>query len=93
MSLSLPFRASSFFFGRRGSYGAHALPDEDGAGGSGSGGGGSSGDGPPGELQRPLLAVQAEVDLEICHDDSFVFSWHRLLLHVGWAAPAAGAAG
>ena len=85
MSLSQPFRASSFFFGRRGSYGAHTPPPEDGAGGGGSGDASEEG---PSELRRPLLAGEAEVDLESCHDDSFVFSWHRLLLHVGWVAPA-----
>ena len=86
MSLSQPFRASSFFFGRRGSHGAHVPPPEDGAG-IGGGGGDASDEGPS-ELRRPLLAGGAEVDLESCHDDSFVFSWHRLLLHVGWVAPA-----
>ncbi|KAL4428517.1 hypothetical protein ABPG75_002606 [Micractinium tetrahymenae] len=78
-----PLRLSSFFFGR-GSGPSPPLPEDlgaaDGAAGAGSGGGGS----PAGDasLRQPLLG-HAEVDLESCHDESFVFSWRRLLLHVG----------
>jgi hypothetical protein len=72
----VPFRQSSFFFGRRGSFGAHERP-------------------PPrpdsaeeSELHRQLLEGAA-VDVESCYDDTFAFSWKRLLLHVG-CVPACG---
>lgn len=75
-----PFRLSSFFFGRRAGNEV-PLPDvaDNDSGGFGSSGGGAAHDA---GLREPLLG-DADVDLESCHDESFAFSWRRLLLHVG----------
>lgn len=76
---------SSFFFGGRTPSGRAAEL---------GGGGGGRGAPPPGsddsELRRALLE-DATVDLETCYDDRFVFSWRRLLLHVGCVAGWASA--
>ena len=93
-----PFRMSSFFFGRGGSGRAEAGggPPGDaasaGSGGHCAGGGGGCATGVAGdgtatgdglnELEQALLDG-ADVDIESQHDETFVFSWHRLMLHVG----------
>ena len=82
------FRLSSFFFGSRPS-GRHA----DAAAAPGDAGGSAAstagGTHAPSELRQPLLegreACQHEAreDIEAAYDSKFVFSWRRLLLHVG----------
>lgn len=80
MGSVVPFRMSSFFFGRRA--GGEALPEETAADGAGGGGGGGGEHACDEALRQPLLDHE-DVDLESCHDEGFVFSWRRLLLHVG----------
>lgn len=68
------FRLSSFFFGRRPS-GRHRLGhDADAAEGVEASG--------LSELSQALLE-RSDIDIESAYDDKFVFSWRRLLLHMG----------
>lgn len=73
MAATQPFRHSSFFFGRSGSGRAAAAAN-----------GAAAAEQPSdlSELQQALLD-RADVDLECGYDDKFVFSWRRLLLHMG----------
>ncbi len=70
------FRLSSFFFGRAGSGRAAADASADASAAVERSG--------LSELEQSLLD-RADVDLECGYDDKFVFSWRRLLLHMGCA--------
>lgn len=74
MTSIVPFRQSSFFFGRQGSYGVHSDAANSAAGATA----GEAHD----EEGQGLLEGH---DMESCQGDldSFAFSWKRLLLHVG----------
>lgn len=74
MAATQPFRHSSFFFGRSGSGRAAAAAAN----------GAAAAEQPSdlSELEQALLD-RADVDLECGYDDKFVFSWRRLLLHMG----------
>lgn len=84
MAAPQPFRLSSFFFSRAGS-GRAATAECAAAAAVEPQPSGLS------ELEQSLLD-RAEVDLEVGYDNKFVFSWRRLLLHMGCvgAVPAVG---
>jgi hypothetical protein len=81
MTTIIPFRQSSFFFGRKGSYGAHA-----GAANGAVAAAAAAADAADSEQERELRQGLLEGDdIERCEGDpdNFEFSWQRLLLHVG----------